>query len=88
HTETSLSSIDNALAEFYNLKDIFLLARERPNFNFSKMHLLSHLMDHIRQYGSCDSWTTDISEGLHMSLKDAYRSINQVNFTKQLLTYL
>ncbi|KAF8415297.1 hypothetical protein EV426DRAFT_665634, partial [Tirmania nivea] len=76
HTETSLSSIDNALAKFYNLKDVFLPARERRNFNFPKMHLLSHLMDHIQQHGSCDSWITDVSEGLHMSLKDAYRSTN------------
>ncbi|KAF8422128.1 hypothetical protein EV426DRAFT_671624, partial [Tirmania nivea] len=88
HTETSLSSIDNALAEFYNLKDVFLPARERPNFNFPKMHLLSYLTDHIRQYGSCDSWTTDVSEGLYISLKDAYHSTNRVNFTKQLLAYL
>ncbi|KAF8416369.1 hypothetical protein EV426DRAFT_541352 [Tirmania nivea] len=55
YTKTSLSSIDNTLAEFHNLKDVFLPARERPNFNFPKMHLLSHLTDHIRQYGSCDS---------------------------------
>ncbi|KAF8415264.1 hypothetical protein EV426DRAFT_666012 [Tirmania nivea] len=88
HTETSLSSIDNTLAKFHNLKDVFLPARERPNFNFPKMHLLSHLMDHIRQHRSYDSWTTDVSEGLHVSLKDAYRSTNWVNFTKQLLAYL
>ena len=88
HTESSLSSLDNALAEFHNLKDVFLPARKRPNYNFPKMHLLSHLTDHIRQHGSCDSWTTDVSEGLHISLKDAYRASNRVNFMEQILSYL
>ncbi|KAF8415650.1 hypothetical protein EV426DRAFT_541670, partial [Tirmania nivea] len=88
HIKTSLSSINNALAEFHNLRDVFLPPRERPNFNFPKMHLLSHLTDYIWQYRSCDSWTIDVLEGLHISLKDIYYSTNRVNFTKQLLAYL
>ncbi|KAF8416331.1 hypothetical protein EV426DRAFT_541377, partial [Tirmania nivea] len=88
HTETSLSSINNVLVEFHNLKDVFLPARKQPNFNFPKIYLLSHLTDHIWQYGSYDTWTTDVSEELHMSLKDVYHSTNWVNFIKQLLAYL
>jgi hypothetical protein len=88
HTESSLQTIDEALSAFHALKYVFLPARKRPDFNFPKLHLLSHLTDHVRQHGSCDSWTTDVSEGLHMSLKDAYRATNRVNFIPQLLAYL
>jgi len=88
HTESSLATIDQALSAFHDLKEVFLPARTRPDFNFPKMHLWSHLTDHIRQHGASDNWTTDVSEGLHVSPKNAYRATNRVNFVSQLLAYL
>jgi len=52
------------------------------------MHLLSHISESIRQMGSPDNFSTDVSELLHVEMvKEAYRSTNRVNFEEQMLWY-
>ena len=47
YTSASLEAIDANLNSFHELKDVFLLARAPSHFNFPKLHLLTHLTDHI-----------------------------------------
>jgi hypothetical protein len=52
------------------------------------MHLLSHITESIRQMGSPDNFSTDVSELLHIEMvKEAYRSTNRVSFEEQMLWY-
>ena len=88
HTDVSLQSLEHTLAEFHQIKDVFLPARTTGDFNFPKIHLLSHISDHVRQHESSDNWTTDVSEALHMNFKDAYRASNRVNYNKQIVQYM
>jgi hypothetical protein len=52
------------------------------------MHLVSHISESIRQMGSGDIFTTDISEWLYLAnVKEAYRSTNKVNYIRQMLKH-
>jgi len=54
------------------------MIRGKRHFNFIKMHLLSHLCDHIRQFGNIrmDSWA--IGERAHKTqIKDGGRQSNK-----------
>jgi len=58
------------------------------HFGYPKMHLWSHISEWIRQMGSGDNITTDISEWLHISnVKEAYWSSNEVNYIQQMLKH-
>ena len=55
---------------------------------YPKMHHVSDISDSIRRMGSGDHFTTDILERLHIAnVKDAYRSINKVNYIRQMLKH-
>jgi len=52
------------------------------------MHLVSHKSESIRQMGSGDNFTTDISERLHIgNVKEAYRATNKVNYIQQMVKH-
>jgi len=55
------------------------------DFNFPKIHLLSHYNIQIRDFGSLPQYSTEVTETLHIPLKDAYRRSNLVNATEQIL---
>jgi len=58
------------------------------HFRYPKMHLVSHISESIRQMGSGDNFTTDITQRLHIgNVKDAYRSTNKVNYIQQMLKH-
>jgi len=58
------------------------------HFGYPKMHLVSHISESIRRMGSGDNFTTDISERLPIgNVKEAYRSSNKVNCTRQMLKH-
>jgi len=58
------------------------------HFQFPKMHMLGHVSNSIRQMGSPDNFSTDISELLHIeNIKEAYRASNQVQYEEQMLWY-
>jgi len=69
-------------------KEYEKLRTEIYNFQFPKMHLLSHITESIGQMGSPDNFSTDVSELLHIEMvKEAYRSTNRVSFEEQMLWY-
>jgi len=57
----------------------------QADFNFPKIHLLSHYNTQIRNFESLPQYWTEVSVALHKPLKDAYWRSNHVNATEQLL---
>ncbi|KAF8427092.1 hypothetical protein BGX38DRAFT_1278843 [Terfezia claveryi] len=57
----------------------------QADFNFLKIHLLSHYNTQIKDFGSLPQYLTEVTEALHKLLKDAYRRSNHVNATEQIL---
>jgi hypothetical protein len=56
------------------------------HFGYLKMDLVRHIAESIRQMGSGDNYTTDISERQHLAnVKEAYQSSNNVNYIRQML---
>jgi len=52
------------------------------------MHLAGHISESIRQMGSSDIFTTDMSEWLQVTnVKEAYQSSNKVNYIRQMLKH-
>ena len=62
------------------------LVRGESQFNFIKMHLLSHFSDHIRQFGNIPMYCTEIGELAHkMQIKDAWRQWNKHDAARQIV---
>jgi len=56
------------------------------HFNFIKMHLLSHVCDHIRQFGNIPIYATEIGELAHKTqIKDGRRQSNKNNAARQIV---
>ena len=55
------------------------------NYNFSKMHLISHFAVQMRKYGSLPQYSTEICEASHYPLKDAYRRSNHMDTMPQII---
>jgi len=57
-------------------------------FGYPRMHLVSHILESMRQMDSGDDFTTDIPERLHLAnVKEAYQSSNKVNYIRQILKH-
>jgi hypothetical protein len=56
---------------------VFLNLGASENFNFPKLHSLSHYMSSIQLFGSMDNYNMEQSERLHIDFaKNAYRALN------------
>jgi len=56
------------------------------HFNFIKMHLLSHLSDHIRQFGNILMYSTEIGELAHKTqITEGWRQSNQNDSAGQIV---
>ncbi|KAF8414727.1 hypothetical protein BGX38DRAFT_1073592, partial [Terfezia claveryi] len=49
----------------------------KADFNFPKLHLLSHYTTQIKDFGTLPQYSTEVTEALHKPLKDAYRRSNR-----------
>ena len=49
----------------------------QAEFNFPKMHLLSHYSSQIKDFGNLPPYSTEITEALHKPLKEAYGRSNR-----------
>jgi hypothetical protein len=58
---------------------------EESDFNFVKMHLLTHFSNHIRQLGHLSKVSSELPEHAMMDIKAAYRISNRNEVTKQIL---
>jgi hypothetical protein len=55
------------------------------DFNFPKIHLLSHYADQISRYGSLPQYSTESCETAHKLFKNAYRRSNHVDAIPQII---
>jgi len=58
---------------------------QQGTFKFPNLHLLTHYHSQIKNFGILPQYYTEITEGLHKPLKEAYRHSNQVDAMEQIL---
>jgi len=62
--------------------------RRENNFNFIKMHYLTHFASHVRRFGSLSRYSTEIGELAHKDqIKDGYRRSNKNAAARQILSH-
>ncbi|THU96048.1 hypothetical protein K435DRAFT_665236 [Dendrothele bispora CBS 962.96] len=89
HTDQSLTALDEVLQEFHDNKSIFVDLEVRENFNFPKLHFLSHYSRAIQYFGTTDNYSTETTERLHIDFaKDAYRASNRKDEYSQMTKWL
>ncbi|KAG9088471.1 hypothetical protein FRC06_002015, partial [Ceratobasidium sp. 370] len=100
-SDADLEELDSYLANFHDLKDIFVGTDEERNkmkdlldsderfHGIPKLHMLSHYVHFIHELGTPDGYNTEVPERLHIDyVKVPWRASNHVNPTEQMATYL
>jgi hypothetical protein len=59
--------------------------QEESDFNFIKMHLLTHFTGHVKALGQLSNVSAQLSEALHGELKEPFRRSNKINADSQIL---
>ncbi|KAG8735662.1 hypothetical protein FRC10_010291 [Ceratobasidium sp. 414] len=82
-SDTELDSMDEALRIFHQLKDVFkeeeAVTTEKAFHGIPKIHMISHYVRLIREFGTPDGYNTETSERLHIDFaKMGYRASNKV----------
>lgn len=89
HTADTLTTLENALAQFHEDRDVFIELGIRTGFNLPKLHSLQHYVRAIKLYGTTDNYNTEATERLHIDFaKDAYRATNHRNEFPQMTQWL
>jgi hypothetical protein len=84
--EDDLDALESDLAEFHDLKDIFIakgaITTKHGWSDIPKIHMLIHYAHMIREYGTTDGFNTESSERLHIDyVKLGYRASNKVELS-------
>ncbi|KAH9912446.1 uncharacterized protein B0H18DRAFT_1127164 [Fomitopsis serialis] len=89
HTTSTLEEMRSALVAFHAHKQVFVDLGIRQHFNIAKIHWLDHYIPSIVAVGSCDGFSTDIFERLHIDYaKQGYRVSNRREYLRQMVTWL
>ena len=89
HTSDTLNRLQSHLAAFHEFKTVFLNLGAWENFNFPKLHSLSHYTSSIRLFDSTDNYNMEQSERLHIDFaKNAYRASNHKDEYPQMTLWL
>ncbi|KAI0057420.1 hypothetical protein BV25DRAFT_1812409 [Artomyces pyxidatus] len=89
HTADTLEHLQDALDRFHANKSIFIDLGIRNDFNFPKMHTLTHYVESVALFGTADNFNTSYSERLHIDFtKDAYRASNRKDEYPQMTLWL
>jgi len=71
------NNLDGIVADIYE---------EDVDFNFVKIHLLSHFGDHVRHFGNIQMYSTKSGERSHKTMiKEGYRRSNRNDVSHQIL---
>jgi hypothetical protein len=92
-SDNDLDLLERDLAGFHDLKDVFVRAEvvdDEDRFHgIPKIHMLSHYVRSIREFGTTDGYNTEGPERLHIDyVKEGWRASNHVNALEQMTTYL
>ncbi|KAJ7062668.1 hypothetical protein C8F01DRAFT_985774 [Mycena amicta] len=92
HTDESLALMEEAMDQFHANKQVFQdfgIRNEENGFNISKLHKLPHYVHSIRTRGVTGSFSTELSERLHIDFaKFAYKASNRNNYIPQMVKWL
>ena len=80
-TQRAKQTVEDRIERQQAVQDIL----QQGNFNFPKLHLLSHYGSQISDFGTLPQYSTEITEALHKPLKDAYKRSNRVDAVEQIL---
>ncbi|KAG8789232.1 hypothetical protein FRC12_013725 [Ceratobasidium sp. 428] len=91
-----LRKMDRDLQTFDKVKGVFihpdnpkLLSHEDRFNDIPKIHAPTHYTEYIRELGTPDGFSTEITERLHIDcVKEPWRATNHVDPYQQMLTYL
>ncbi|KZV59797.1 hypothetical protein PENSPDRAFT_594870 [Peniophora sp. CONT] len=86
---STIRRIQDALDRFHDNKKVFEDLGAREDFNFPKMHALSHYIDSLKLFGTADNFNTAYSERLHIDCaKSAFRATNRKDEYPQMTLWL
>jgi len=89
HTDETLETLEDALARFHQVKDIFIDLGIWESFNIPKLHFVQHYVMLIRLYGTTDNFDTAYTKQLHIDFaKDAYDATNHKDEFTQMANWL
>jgi hypothetical protein len=89
HSSSTLTALTDSLMLFHNNKQIFIDLGIRNDFNFPKIHGMSHYYEGITMVGTTDNCNTETSERLHIDMaKDAYHATNHRDEYPQMTIWL
>jgi hypothetical protein len=87
--DSTLRYLHDALDQFNEKKNIFIELGIRDNFNFPKLHSLTHYIQSIKLLGTADNFNTEYSKRLHIDFaKNACHSTNHKNEYLQMTIWL
>ena len=83
----ALQSLDNALAKFWQLREIFRASGVRPSgFSLPRQHALFHYRRHIEDFGAPGGLCSSITESRHITaVKKVWRRSNRYQALGQML---
>ncbi|QRV99083.1 hypothetical protein RhiJN_27102 [Ceratobasidium sp. AG-Ba] len=92
-TDTDLATLEHELDTFHRFKDVLIAKgfyQSEARFDrIAKLHALSHYVEMIRWLGTPDSYSTELSEHLHIEFaKVPWRASNKVRPLPQMLAYI
>ncbi|KAF8432512.1 hypothetical protein BGX38DRAFT_1102926, partial [Terfezia claveryi] len=88
HTSETIQYMSNYLQDFHKYQERQGLVTDilgQATFNYPKLHLLTHYIQQVIQFGSLPQYSTEITEALHKPLKEAHKGSNRVDTTVQIL---
>ncbi|KAF8601811.1 hypothetical protein BDV93DRAFT_607928 [Ceratobasidium sp. AG-I] len=80
HTEDTIALGRERVIQFHTTSQECAVKFDK-NFDFPKMHLLSHLFDDIWKKGVSSNFSTKPGEQMHRALRQAYRTSSKKNST-------
>jgi hypothetical protein len=89
HDDGTLIAMREALDEYHDNRDYFILAGVRTDFNIPKFHSLLHYVDSIEHFGTTDNYNTEMFECLHIDFaKNGWRASNRRDEFPQMIKWL
>ncbi|HEV7737133.1 MAG TPA: hypothetical protein VGO47_07155, partial [Chlamydiales bacterium] len=76
HSTETIRRLQDALDTFHEYKKVFIKMNIQEHFRIPKIHSMEHYAWFIRQKGALDGYNTELSERMHILVKDSYRDSN------------
>lgn len=89
HDEDTLEQMEQTLARFQDLRQVFVELGIRDDFNLPRQHALVHYVRSIRLFGSPNGLCTSITESKHIKMvKEPWRRSSRFNALFEILKWI